>query len=88
MDYIVWKKPDGGAAVTSIFDASIDPEQHAAELLARGDVPADYELVGINVPLPPLEAPEMFDAMKVNARKEVVLDSVKVNEVRAARAKT
>lgn len=44
---IIWQQPDGFLAVTTIIGGDL-PEQHAEELKARGDVPADWEAVGFN----------------------------------------
>lgn len=54
---IVWRKPDGGVALT-VPTAGADPEAHAAALKAAGRVPADWEAVAFDAPVPdaPLEA--------------------------------
>lgn len=51
MRNIVWRKPCGGLAITSLIEAS-DPIAHAAELQARGDLPPDWVAVGYDIPEP------------------------------------
>lgn len=41
---IIWQRPDGSLAVSTIFDGS-DPAEHAALLHERGDIPADWTAV-------------------------------------------
>lgn len=48
---ILWAQPSGLLAVTGLFDDS-DPAEHAAMLLERGDVPADWVVAGLNVEWP------------------------------------
>lgn len=50
MKNIVWKRPDGGISVTHVIHD--DCEAEAKKLLERGDIPADYTLVGFNHELP------------------------------------
>lgn len=52
MKNIVWKKENGGCAITHIFDPSIVNEEHAIELKARGDIPAGWEAVAFDVEIP------------------------------------
>lgn len=48
---IIWIQPSGILAITSVFDGT-DPAEHAALLLERGDIPADWEVAGLNVDWP------------------------------------
>ena len=48
---IIWIQPSGVLAITSVFDGT-DPAEHAALLLERGDIPADWEVAGLNVDWP------------------------------------
>lgn len=48
---ILWEKPDGTLAFTSILDGG-DPVTHADELKSRGDIPADWTMVATNIVWP------------------------------------
>lgn len=57
---IIWKQPSGAIAVTSIFDNS-DPQEHAVQLKARGDIPQDWQAVAFNFAGPwPTEPQELW----------------------------
>ena len=45
---ILWKQPNDVLALTSIFDGT-DPVEYAQLLQNRGDIPADWQLLGTNV---------------------------------------
>lgn len=72
---IIWKRPDGGVAVTILTNEGLQAMQrlaledgfiteaeqleindactaHARQLQERGDIPADYECVAVNIELP------------------------------------
>lgn len=48
---LIWKRPDGGISVTHPAPGQ-DLGALAATLQARGDIPADYELVCVSAALP------------------------------------
>lgn len=49
---IVWKKPDGGIAITHLTQEAISPKEEAAKLKERGDIPADWKLVATEAQIP------------------------------------
>lgn len=51
MKNILWKKPDGSIAITEIHRGK-DSLKHARTLQSRGDVPADWEIMGCDKDLP------------------------------------
>lgn len=51
MSNILWEKPDGTLATTTIFDGS-DPILHGDSLKTQGNISADWVLVGIDVTWP------------------------------------
>jgi N-glycosylase/DNA lyase len=51
MRNIIWAKPGGGVAITALA-AGVVPQTHAAELQARGSVPADWQPVAFNATIP------------------------------------
>jgi hypothetical protein len=72
MRTITWDKGDGTVAVTTILDSELDPAEHAAELLERGDVPAEYVPIAFNEPLPATGWP--LEAFRVDEQKRVTVD--------------
>jgi hypothetical protein len=72
MRTITWDKGDGGIAVTTILDDTLDPAEHAAELLARGDVPADYVAIAYDTDLPPSSLP--LEVYRAHADGHVFID--------------
>lgn len=44
---IIWQQPNGNIAVTAILDGG-DPQEHAALLLERGDIPANWTAVSFD----------------------------------------
>lgn len=66
---IVWKRPDGTVAITYPMIDGVDLDAHAAELLSRGDVPADHQKVAINAVIPPRD--EFRNAMVWDGSKVV-----------------
>lgn len=44
---IIWQKPDGGIAVTSILNGD-DPSIHALALKQQGDIPVDWTVAATN----------------------------------------
>lgn len=55
MKTITWDKGDGTIAITTIFDETLDSAEHAAELMALGNVPAEYVPIAYDEPLPESE---------------------------------
>lgn len=72
MRTITWSRGDGTVAVTTILDETLDPAEHAAELLARGDVPADYVAIAFDEELPPSTLP--LEVYRAHADGKVFID--------------
>ncbi len=48
---IIWKRPDGGVAIT-VMAVTVDPKTYARELKLRGDIPDDYLAVAFAFAVP------------------------------------
>lgn len=53
MKNIIWQKPDGGFAVTSLYDITVDSAEHAAQIKAAGSIPAEWVIHAIDAATPP-----------------------------------
>lgn len=49
---IIWKKPDGGIAVTHLTSEAESIEHEALKLKERGDIPPDWEIAATDIDLP------------------------------------
>lgn len=76
---IVWKRPDGTLAITYPVIEGVDLKSHAVELIERGDVPADHEMVAIGAEIPP--RCEFRNAMVWDGSR-VVHDMVRARDMR------
>lgn len=76
---IVWKRPDGSVAITYPAIEGMDLDAHAAELIARGDIPADHTKVAVAATLPPRD--EFRNAMVWDGRR-VVHDMTRAADLR------
>lgn len=52
MGNIIWRKPGGELAITTVVNGDTNPVMHAAALRVRGDVPENWEVVCTDVPWP------------------------------------
>lgn len=59
MKNIIWQKPDGGFAVTSLADPAADSAAHAVQLKAAGAIPADWVVHAVDMVQPPRSVPEV-----------------------------
>ena len=75
---ITWNKGDGTIAVTTILDETLDPAEHAAELLARGDVPPEYSPIAYDEALPPSSLPLEVYRAESDGRVVIDLEAAKV----------
>lgn len=75
---ITWHRGDGTIAVTTILDSTLDPVEHAAELLARGDVPAEYVPIAYDEALPPSSLPLEVYRASPDGRVSIDIDAAKV----------
>jgi hypothetical protein len=75
---ITWNKGDGTIAVTTILDETLDPAVHAAELLARGDVPPEYSPIAYDEALPPSSLPLEVYRAESNGRVVIDIEAAKV----------
>lgn len=87
MANIIWKRPDNTIAITWPMIEGVDLEKHAEELLKRGDVPDDHEMVAIGADLP--ERDEFRGAMvwdgKRVAHDMALARELRRNQIRRAR---
>lgn len=90
MTNIIWKKPNDGIAVTSIFDGS-DPQEYAQLLRSRGDVPSDWVDVAYDWKIFPTETQEAWrwDINQIVVNSEILRQfkyetSVNAFQIRAA----
>lgn len=68
---IIWKKPDGSIAVTTLFGEIEDRAEYAATLKERGEIPPTWVLVHLEYPGPyPLGD---FDSLTWDAQKQQVV---------------
>lgn len=51
MKNIIWQKPDGGVAVTKLYEAT-DSRAEAERLKKTGDVPSDWKAVSFDTDIP------------------------------------
>jgi hypothetical protein len=82
MRTITWSRGDGTVAVTTIFDDATDPAEHAAELLARGDVPEEYLPIAYDEELPPSSLPLEVYRAHADGRVFIDLEAAKVEAVK------
>jgi hypothetical protein len=79
---ITWNKGDGTIAVTTILDETLDPAEHAAELLARGDVPAEYVPIAYDEAIPPSSLPLEVYRAESDGRVVIDIEAAKVEAVK------
>jgi hypothetical protein len=82
MSNILWIQPNKTLALTNLVIDTITPQDHAQELIIRGDVPNDWTIAAYNVDYPndyPHKA-YRWDGEKI------VLDEIALNEINAKNA--
>jgi len=82
MRTITWDKGDGTVAVTTILDETLDPAEHAAELLARGDVPPEYVPIAYDEELPPSSLPLEVYRAEPDGRVVIDIEAAKAEAIK------
>ena len=83
MANILWIQSNQTLALTSIIIDDVSSEDHAQELISRGDVPSDWTIAGYDVEWPDNGYPH--EAHRWNGT-EIVVDEIALAEINAKKA--